>query len=112
MPGTTSFLEQMTSADIVDPSLSGGNPLTSTSCPPLGGATAQTSAPAPKQGGRQRQDHPPPYYTEDQVRQWNKERQKKDNHNQSTCRWRPFVDAQDLRVAGATVFTRDNKCLF
>ena len=36
-------------------------------------------------GGRQRQGPPARFSTDEEARQWAKERQKKDNHNQSRC---------------------------
>ncbi len=75
MPHQPSFLEQMTN-DVFDP-LSPGQHKSSTSCPILGEEKKK------QHGGRQRQDVPPPFLTDDEVRMWHKERIKKDNHNQS-----------------------------
>lgn len=67
----TSFLSQMN--EVFDPSMAMNG--TSQSCPETTGTKPQ--------GGRQRQGVPPPFLTEDEARMWAKERQKKDNHNQS-----------------------------
>ena len=79
VPQNPSFLEQM--SDVFDPSVTSAAATSSSSCPALG---TENPTPAPRHGGRQRQDHPPPFLTEDEARLWAKERQKKDNHNQST----------------------------
>ena len=56
----------------------------STSCPEPGVATAAAGYRVGQQrGGRQRQGEPPSHLTEEQRRQWEKERQKKDSHNVS-----------------------------
>ena len=77
MPQNPSFLEQM--SEVFDPSLTSAGATSSSSCPALGADTP----PKRQLGGRQRQDVPPPFLTEDEQRMWAKERQKKDNHNQS-----------------------------
>ena len=79
VPQNPSFLEQM--SDVFDPSVTSAAAASSSSCPALG---TEGAASTKHGGGRQRQDHPPPFLTEDEVRLWAKERQKKDNHNQST----------------------------
>ncbi len=53
------------------------DPKSSQSCP------VTMSPPTKTHGGRQREDHPPTYLSQDEHRHWAKERQKKDNHNQS-----------------------------
>ena len=68
-------------SDVFDPSVTSAAATSSSSCPALG---TEGAAPGGHRGGRQRQDHPPPFLTEDEARLWAKERQKKDNHNQST----------------------------
>jgi hypothetical protein len=50
---------------------------TSLSCP------ADPSGTRPYRGGRRREEEPPGFLSEEQAQQWAKERQKKDNHNQS-----------------------------
>ena len=67
-------------SDVFDPSITSASAASSSSCPALG---TEGAVPTKHGGGRQRQDHPPPFLTEDEVRLWAKERQKKDNHNQS-----------------------------
>ena len=71
MPQNTSFLDHIydVNSQSVDPQQK-----PSSSCPP----EITTSK---HHGGRQRQDNPPPFLSGEEIRDWMKDRQKKDNHN-------------------------------
>ena len=81
---TQQYLEQFTQQP------SSGNAKSASSCP----AEVQGTKPSGYHGGRIREDIPPPFMNQDELQQWHKDRQKKDNHNLSEYRVHRWLSAR------------------